>query len=305
MREIIPQDYELLNEEQIEALTGMIDSVPDEDREKILRLLRVDKTARAQRSFLYFVTQMWPVFISGKHHAIMADAFERVARGELKRLIINMPPRHTKSEFASYLLPAWFLGLFPEKKIIQTAHTAELAVGFGRKVRNLVSSNAYQDIFEANLSTDSKAAGRWNTDKGGDYFAIGVGGAVTGKGADLLIIDDPHSEQEAKQGNPAVFDSVYEWYTSGPRQRLQPGGSIIIVMTRWSKRDLTGQILKNSLKDGVNDWEVINFPAILPSGTPLWPGFWSLKELEALKAELPVAKWEAQDRKSTRLNSSH
>ena len=144
------------------------------------------------------------------------------------------------------------------------------------------------------MSTDSKAAGRWNTDNGGDYFAIGVGGAVTGKGADLLIIDDPHSEQEAKQGNPAVFDSVYEWYTSGPRQRLQPGGSIIIVMTRWSKRDLTGQILKNSLKDGVNDWEVINFPAILPSGTPLWPGFWSLKELEALKAELPVAKWEAQ-----------
>jgi len=129
---------------------------------------------------------------------------------------------------------------------------------------------------------------------GGDYFAIGVGGAVTGKGADLLIIDDPHSEQEAKQGNPAVFDGVYEWYTSGPRQRLQPGGAIIIVMTRWSKRDLTGQIIKNSEKDGVNDWEVIDFPAILPSGTPLWPAFWKKEELEALKAELPVAKWEAQ-----------
>ena len=129
---------------------------------------------------------------------------------------------------------------------------------------------------------------------GGDYFAIGVGGAVTGKGADLLIIDDPHSEQEAKQGNPAVFDSVYEWYTSGPRQRLQPGGAIIIVMTRWSKRDLTGQILKNAGKDGVDQWEVIDFPAILPSGTPLWPGFWSKEALEALKSELPVAKWEAQ-----------
>lgn len=205
-----------------------------------------------------------------------------------------MPPRHTKSEFASYLLPSWFLGKYPEKKIIQTAHTAELAVGFGRKVRNLVSSEAFQKVFATRLSSDSKAAGRWNTDKGGDYFAIGVGGAVTGKGADVLIIDDPHSEQEAKQGNPAVYDNVYEWYTSGPRQRLQPGGAIIIVMTRWSKRDLSGQILKNAEKDGVNEWEVIDFPAILPSGTPLWPAFWKKEELEALKAELPVSKWEAQ-----------
>ena len=154
-----------------------------------------------------------------------------------------MPPRHTKSEFASYLLPAWFLGIYPEKKIIQTAHTAELATGFGRKVRNLVQSPVYEKVFDTKLSSDSKAAGRWNTNAGGDYFAIGVGGAVTGKGADLLIIDDPHSEQEAKQNNPAVFDGVYEWFTSGPRQRLQPGGAIIIVMTRWAKRDLTGQIL--------------------------------------------------------------
>ena len=138
---------------------------------------------------------MWAAFIHGKHHEIMSEAFERVARGELKRLIINMPPRHTKSEFASYLLPAWFLGKYPDKKIIQTAHTAELAVGFGRKVRNLVNSNDFKDIFpDVRLQADSKAAGRWNTNKGGEYFAIGVGGAVTGKGADLLVIDDPHSE---------------------------------------------------------------------------------------------------------------
>ena len=201
---------------------------------------------------------------------------------------------NTKSEFASYLLPAWFLGKFPKKKIIQTAHTAELAVGFGRKVRNLVQSEHYKTVFNTKLSSDSKAAGRWSTEQGGDYFAIGVGGAVTGKGADVLIIDDPHSEQEAKQGNPAVYDGVYEWYTSGPRQRLQPGGAIIIVMTRWSKKDLAGQILKNSSKDGTDDWEVIEFPAILPSGNPLWPGFWKKEELEAIKAEIPVSKWEAQ-----------
>ena len=284
----------LLTHAEIENYLAMVPKASPENRAKIQALLEMDKVERSKESFLYFVTQMWPVFISGAHHKVMADAFERVARGELKRLIINMPPRHTKSEFASFLLPAWFLGKFPHKKIIQTAHTAELATGFGRKVRNLVSSEPYQKVFQTKLSSDSKAAGRWNTHMGGDYFAIGVGGAVTGKGADLLIIDDPHSEQEAKQANPAVFDNVYEWFTSGPRQRLQPGGAIIIVMTRWSKRDLTGQILKNSAKDGVDQWEVIDFPAIMPNGNPLWPGFWSKAALEALKSELPVSKWEAQ-----------
>jgi len=284
----------LLTQTEVSSFLQIVDKVPETERAKITALLEMDRVERCKESFLFFAKQMWPVFISGRHHAIMADAFERVANGSLKRLIINMPPRHTKSEFASYLLPSWFLGKFPEKKIIQTAHTAELATGFGRKVRNLVSSEAYTKVFDTKLSTDSKAAGRWNTDKGGDYFAIGVGGAVTGKGADLLIIDDPHSEQEAKQNNPAVFDNVYEWYTSGPRQRLQPGGAIIIVMTRWAKRDLTGQIIKKSAGDGVDEWEVIEFPALLPSGTPLWPAFWKKEELEAIKAEIPVAKWEAQ-----------
>jgi predicted phage terminase large subunit-like protein len=284
----------MLSAEEIGSLLRVADQVSPADRKKILQLLEHDRVNRCREDFLAYVSQVWPVFIGGKHHKIMANAFERVARGELKRLIVNMPPRHTKSEFASYLLPSWFLGRFPEKKIIQAAHTAELSMGFGRKVRNLVSSEPYQKIFNTKLSTDSKAANRWNTDKGGEYFAVGVNGAVTGKGADLLVIDDPHSEQEAKLGNPAVYDQVYEWYTSGPRQRLQPGGAIIIVMTRWSKKDLTGQILKNSSKDGADDWEVIEFPAILPSGNPLWPGFWKKEELEAIKAELPVGKWEAQ-----------
>jgi predicted phage terminase large subunit-like protein len=208
-----------------------------------------------------------------------------------------MPPRHTKSEFASYLLPAWFLGKYPNKKVIQSSNTGELAVGFGRKVRNLVDSETYKSIFpNLELQQDSKAAGRWNTSKGGDYFAIGVGGTVTGKGADLLIIDDPHSEQEAAlaASNPEVFDKVTEWYTSGPRQRLQPGGSIIIVMTRWAQRDLTGQVLKAATNRGGEQWEVIEFPAIMPSGKPLWPEFWNLDELEALRVELPNSKWQAQ-----------
>ena len=282
-------------------LKALIKRFPADEQESIADLLGELRTRttrkKAEAKFMDFVREVWPTFIGGRHHARMAAAFERVANGEIKRLIINMPPRHTKSEFASYLLPAWFLGKFPHKKVIQTSHTAELAVGFGRKVRNLVDSEAYKRIFPAvELQTDSKAAGRWNTNFGGDYFAIGVGGAVTGKGADILVIDDPHSEQEAAIGayNPEVYDKVYEWYTSGPRQRLQPGGSIVIVMTRWSMRDLTAQVLKAAASRGGEEWEVIEFPAILPSGTPLWPEFWSQTELEALREELPSSKWMAQ-----------
>jgi len=279
----------------------LIKKFPKDEQEAIAEILDELNTRKlrekASDDFMVFVQEMWPNFIHGRHHAKMAQAFERVARGECKRLIINMPPRHTKSEFASYLLPAWFFGKFPGKKVIQTSHTAELAVGFGRKVRNLVDSPNYKRIFPAlDLQSDSKAAGRWNTNFGGEYFAIGIGGAVTGKGADILIIDDPHSEQEAAmaQTNPEIYDKTYEWYTSGPRQRLQPGGSIVVVMTRWSKRDLTGQVIKAAAQRSGEEWEVIEFPAILPSGKPLWPEFWSLGELQALKEELPNAKWQAQ-----------
>ena len=258
--------------------------------------LRIQQS-EAEHDFMKFVNQVWPTFIHGRHHERMARAFEEVANGTCKRLIINMPPRHTKSEFASYLLPAWFLGKFPHKKVIQTSHTAELAVGFGRKVRNLVDSDAYKRLFpKVELQSDSKAAGRWNTNYGGDYFAIGVGGAVTGKGADILIIDDPHSEQEAAlaQINPDIYNKTYEWYTSGPRQRLQPGGAIVIVMTRWSMRDLTAQVLKAAAQRGGDEWKVIEFPALLPSGDPLWPEFWSKQELDVLHDELPNSKWMAQ-----------
>jgi predicted phage terminase large subunit-like protein len=290
----------------IDAITEKISKLPINEQEAFFESLAEYESSlkreKAQVDFAKFVKEMWPGFIDGRHHKVMAKVFEQIARGEKKRVIINMPPRHTKSEFASFLLPAWFLGKYPSKKIIQTSNTAELAVGFGRKVRNLVDSEQYAKIFpNVNLRSDSKAAGRWATNAGGEYFAIGVGGTVTGKGADLLIIDDPHSEQEAALAatSPEIFDKVYEWYTSGPRQRLQPGGSIVVVMTRWSKKDLTGRIIQSSIdKEGNDDWEVIDFPAILPSGNPLWPEFWSLEELLALQSELPAGKWNAQYQQS-------
>jgi hypothetical protein len=198
---------------RLEPLLDNLDKLSPDHARKLHGLVQKYQGLQLQKDgqeqYLKFVETVWPSFIEGKHHKLMADAFERVASGKLKRLIINMPPRHTKSEFASYVLPSWFLGRFPEKKVIQTAHTAELAVGFGRKVRNLVGSEDYQKVFPGvTLRQDSKAAGRWNTSAGGEYFAIGVGGAVTGKGADLLIIDDPHSEQEGQSGDSSVCLTV-------------------------------------------------------------------------------------------------
>ena len=207
-----------------------------------------------------------------------------------------MPPRHTKSEFASYLLPAWMIGKKPNLKIIQATHTADLAIDFGRKTKNLVDEKHYQELFKTRLQEDSQAAGKWKTEQGGEYFAAGVGGAITGRGADLLIIDDPHKEQDVRADGKA-FDKAMNWYTAGPRQRLQPGGKIILVMTRWSKKDLTGILLKNQKEVKSDQWEVVEFPAIMDHGTELeavWPEYWKLDELEKVKATLPVGKWNAQ-----------
>ena len=208
-----------------------------------LRLAQLEKNEKCQDDFLTFVKTVWPDFIAGRHHRIIAEKLERVARGDLKRLIINMAPRHTKSEFASYLFPAWFMGRMPNKKIIQATHTTELAVNFGRKTKNLIESDEYREIFpEVKLAADSKASGRWDTNKGGMYYAVGVGSNLAGRGGDLVIIDDPHSEQTAMSNSG--FDDAWDWYTGGPRQRLQPGGSIVLVQTRWSEKDMTGQLLR-------------------------------------------------------------
>jgi predicted phage terminase large subunit-like protein len=292
-----------MNQEELNA--ALANATPDEKRRInafVEELKRRELRERAQNDFMAFVEYIWPDFVNGSHHKRMARLFESVANGERKRVIINLAPRHTKSELSSYLLPAWLLGKFPKKKIMQVSNTSELAEGFGRKVRNLVGSEEYREIFpDVDLRQDSKAAGRWNTNHGGEYFATGVGGALAGRGADICIIDDPHTEAEAIAaiGNPAVYDKTYDWYTSGPRQRLQPGGAIILVQTRWHMRDLTGQIIKASMRsDNMDQWDLIEFPAILPSGKPLWPEYWSIEELQAVKDEIPNAKWQAQYQQS-------
>ena len=260
---------------------------------KQLQVLHAEKKIqnKARKDFLSFVKCMWPDFVEGSHHRHIADKFNKLATGEIKRLIVNMPPRHTKSEFASYLLPSWMVGREPKLKIIQTTHNSELAVRFGRKAKHLIDSQDYQKIFKTTLQEDSKAAGRWETAQGGEYFAAGVGSAITGRGADLLIIDDPHSEQDAL--SPDALERAYEWYTSGPRQRLQPGGKIVLVMTRWSTKDLTAKLIANQKEAKSDQWHVVEFPALMDHG-PVWPEYWSKDELEKVKATLPVGKWNAQ-----------
>ena len=259
----------------------------------ILRKALVEQQEKGQKDFLQFVKMVWPEFVQGHHHKVYAEKLNRVANGELKRLIVNMPPRHTKSEFASHLFPAFFMGRHPKAKLIQTTHTGELSIRFGRKTKNLLESDEYAKVFpNVTLATDSKAAGRWESNHGGEYFATGVGGAITGRGADLLIIDDPHSEQDAL--SPHVLEQHYEWYTSGPRQRLQPGGAIVLVMTRWSVKDLTGQLLKAQGTDDMTDqWEIVEFPAII-NEKPMWGNFWNMDNLLRVKASIPLTKWQAQ-----------
>lgn len=290
-----------------EVLTK-IEGLPIEHQRELLDILETaykkQQLSDAHGSFINYVRYVWPGFIQGKHHLIMANAFDRVMNGLCKRLIINMGPRHTKSEFASYLLPSMFLGRYPHKKVIQATHTADFSKAWGRKTRNLVASPKFKKLFpDTKLMADSKAAGKWDTSEGGEYYAVGTGANIAGKGADLFIIDDPHSEQDyirALGGDSSAFEDVYEWYTSGPRQRLQPGAAIVIVMTRWHMRDLTGKLIKQMSLGTGDAWELIEFPATFGEDTEddplraLWPEFWPVEELRKTKSVLSVAQWNAQ-----------
>ena len=293
-------EHTRLTAQDVDLLRKALPTMNEAQKRRTLELLRnhhkLTIEENGKDNFLDFVQHVYPGYKIGPHHRKLAKIFEDIAAGKKKRVVVNIAPRHGKSELISYLAPAWFLGKYPQKKIIMASHTADLAVNFGRRVRNLVGSESYKDIFpQVELQADSKSASRWGTNFNGEYFAIGVGGALAGRGADLFIIDDPHSEQEAKQGRPDVFLPAWEWFQSGPIQRLMPGGAIIVVMTRWSKLDLTGQIINHMVKnEDAEEWEIVEFPAILDDNTPLWPEFWTIEELLAKKASLDVRYWNAQ-----------
>lgn len=258
-----------------------------------LRLSLLEARDKATSSFLDFCRYVWPEMLVGEHHKIIAAALDRVVAGKCKRLMIAMPPRHGKSQMGSYLFPAYLMGKLSQSKLIVGSHTAELAQRFGRMIRNLVEDDKYGELFpDTKLSADSKAAGRWNTSAGGEAFFIGKGGAMTGRGGDIIILDDILDEQDAI--SDTAMENTWEWYTSGPRQRLQPNGAIIIINTRWKMDDLSGRLLRQQGQLKTDQWELLEFPAILPSGNPLWPEYWVIDELEKVKMSIGLKKWNAQ-----------
>ena len=258
-----------------------------------LRLSLLEAREKANANFLDFAKYVWPEMIIGEHHRRIAQKLDEVVAGKCKRLMIAMPPRHGKSQMGSYLFPAFLMGKNPQSKLIVGSHTAELAQRFGRMIRNLVDDDRYKDVFpDMTLSADSKAAGRWNTRQGGEAFFIGKGGAMTGRGGDVVILDDILDEQDAV--SETAMENTWEWYTSGPRQRLQPNGSIIVINTRWKTDDLSGRLLRQQGQLKADQWDILEFPAILPSGGPLWPEYWALEELEKVKMSIGLKKWNAQ-----------
>lgn len=263
------------------------------------------KNKVAYDDLIEFCKRMMPDFIVGKHHRILADMLMDIEKGVKDRACVNIPPRHGKSQLVSIFFPAWYLGRNPDKKVMMVSHTTDLAVDFGRKVRNLLGLADYKAIFPTvKLATDSKSAGRWNTSVGGEYYACGVGSALAGRGAHLLLVDDPHSEQDVINGNFSVFEKAYEWFTFGARTRLMPGGSVAIIQTRWHMDDLTGRVVKDMSQNEKSDqYDVVEFPAVVEvedkeSGEtiekPLWPEFFDMAALERTKASMPLFQWNAQ-----------
>jgi len=293
---------------EYEEMLAMLDSSSETSLlslDKMVRKLEEEDTLQKTRDDLIeFCKKMQPDYKVGRHHRILADKLMALEDGSKDRVCVNIPPRHGKSQLVSIFYPAWFLGRNPGKKVMMVSHTTDLAVDFGRKVRNLIATEAYNEIFpEVALAIDSKSAGRWNTNFGGEYFACGIGSALAGRGADLLLVDDPHSEQDVINGNFSVFEKAYEWFTFGARTRLMPGGRVAIVQTRWHMDDLTGRVTNDMVKNEMADqYEIVEFPALLdaedadgkPIMKPLWPEFFDLPALERTKASMPVFQWNSQ-----------
>lgn len=293
---------------EIKYLCDNIASFPPDEQVQIERIVdELGDRARAkacQGSLIEFCKAMDPNYLVATHHKRLAELLEQIAYGLKDRIAVSIPPRHGKSHLASTMFPAWFLGKFPEKKVLMVSNTSELAVDFGRKVRNIIASPAYQKIFPGiSLSADSKSAGRWATNKGGEYFATGVGSALAGRGADLLLVDDPHDEQDLLSGNFDALEKAYQWFLFGARTRLMSKGRVAVIHTRWHQDDLIGHLIKDGANNPKADqYEVFEFPAILtierPDQAPLlkalWPEKFDMEALERTKASMPAFQWNAQ-----------
>ena len=296
-------------EEEVQQMLENLDNYSADEIAEIDKI--VDELAErranqlAHDDLIEFCKRMQSDFIVGKHHRLLADMLMAIEQGDKDRICVNIPPRHGKSNLVSIMYPAWFLGRNPGKKVMMVSHTTDLAVDFGRKVRNMIASEEYSAIFPTvKLAVDSKSAGRWNTNTGGEYYACGIGSSIAGRGADLLLVDDPHSEQDVINGNFETFSKAYDWFTFGARTRLMPGGRVAIIQTRWHMDDLTGRVTKDMVQnERADQYEVVEFPAILDIDDeetgemiqkPLWPEFFDLEALLRTKASMPTFQWNAQ-----------
>lgn len=249
---------------------------------------------QAQETVQQFIDYVDLGFKPAKHHRLLIEALERVERGEIERLMVCMPPGSAKSTYTSVIFPAWFLGRNPGKSVIAASHTQELAERFGRRVRNIVATKEFGNVFGVGIAEDSAAAGRWDTNKGGEYYAAGVGGSITGRRADLAVIDDPVKSREDADSERSR-DKAWDWYTNDLLTRLKPGAKQIVVMTRWHEDDLGGRILERER----DRWHVIEIamealpgdPLGRKAGERLWPE-WFTDDMVAT-AKLDIRGWNA------------
>lgn len=295
--------------EELETLLASVDLLDEHELleiEKMMEELERRAALQAARDDLIaFCKRMDPNYKVGRHHRLLADLLMDIEQGKKDRICVSVAPRHGKSQLVSIYYAAWYMGRNPSHQLMLVSHTTDLAVDFGRKVRNLIDTPQYAEIFPlVNLAADSKSAGRWNTSLGGTFFACGVGSALAGRGADMLILDDVHSEQDVLNGNFSVFEKAYQWFAYGARTRLMPGGRVAIVATRWHQDDLIGRVVRDMTNNpDADQYEVFEFPAILEVENKetgeiiqkaLWPEFFDLPALLRTKASMPVFQWNAQ-----------
>ena len=252
------------------------------------------RAERAKRTLRDFTSFTCPHYIHADHQTKLDEKLEAIERGEIDRLMVFMPPRHGKSEKASKRFPSYCLGRNPHWQIIAASYNSDLATDFGREVKGIIGSAEYADVFpDVMLRQDSRASDRMNTNHGGAYFAVGVGTATTGRGANILLIDDPFKDRE-EADSENQRNKVWNWYRSTAYTRLMPGGAIVLIQTRWHEDDLAGRLLEQDgrIEDG-GEWTVLDLPAIDKEGRALWPEWYDVPALERIKRSIGPREWSA------------
>lgn len=246
--------------------------------------------AMARECLLSYAIAQWAGYTPAAHHRLIAKKLQAVERGDIKRLMLFLPPRHGKSQLASEFFPAWYLGRNPDKYIITATYSQELAEDFGRKVRNQLQDGLFQAIFpQCRLSADSQSSKRFSTEQRGTYYAVGVGSSITGRGAHLLVVDDPIKNREEADSD-TIRRKIKDWYTSTAYTRLMPNGAVVVIQTRWHDDDLAGWLLAEHAHE---KWDIVELPAIDEHGEALWPEHYPIYELEKIQRTIGERDWSA------------